>query len=267
MAKVKAVAVSQPIAENPAVQEVAALMEANNMPGAKAFADVIGQVTAMEQHLADMVKELSTMRAELAEAQRQNHPLKNALQKAVVALQANILDLRDKLTALKRDIANGCRDLLAATREKGLSALRNIADFLKLRPALEAVRGDIDKAIRADNRAIAMIENVSAEYHKAGRAVKNIGRAVVGKEAIQEAKAPGRISKALQAPARADRRCLEAMGRCVDKAIGAVGRLEQTRHREPVMQTIEKLEAQIKQAQKVTPVRVRSRPEPAHADR
>ena len=178
---------AQPIAENEYVRELLALMKANKMPGAKDLAAVIGQVTAMERHMADMVQELATMREELAEAQRQNHPIINALQKAVIALQAQVLEMRERIAVMKLDIVNGCRDALTAVRDKGLSALRNVADFFKLRPALEAVRGNIDKGIREDDRAISMIANISAEYHKAGRAVKNIGRAVVGKETIAEA--------------------------------------------------------------------------------
>jgi TolA-binding protein len=259
------VALSPPIAENEYVQELLALMNANKIPGVKDMIAAIGQVTAMEQHLADMVKELATMRAELAEAQRQNHPIKNALQKAVITMQGNILDLRDKLNALKHDIVTGCKAALTATREKGLSALRGIANFFSVKPALENLRGDIEKAIREDDRAITRIEKVSAEYHKAGLAITNVARAVAGKDAKDEVKPMGNLAKAIAAPLRADRACARAMGRCVDKAIGAVARLEQTERKPPIMETIEKLDAEIKAAQRVTPVRVRA--EPVHADR
>ncbi len=258
---------AQPLAENKDVQELLALMKANRIPGAKDLIAAIGQVTAMEKHLANMGKELATMRAELAEAQRQNHPIKTALQSAVITLQGNMLDLREKLAALKREIVGGCREALTAVRDKGLSALRNITSFLRLRPALESMRGDIEKAIQQDSAAIAKIEAVSVEYHKAGQAVVNIGRIAAGKEAKQEAKSPGTLSKALQAPLRADRRCLMAMGRCVDRAIGAMGRLEQTPRREPVMETLDKMERKAHEAQRDAPERGRSRPAPAHADR
>jgi hypothetical protein len=254
---------SPPITQNKDVAALLSLLEANHMPGAEDLRGVIRQVGRIEQHLGDMVKELGAVREQLAEAQRQNHPIRNALQKAVTVMQGNLLDLRDKLGALKQDIAAGCKSALEAAHDKGLSALRGIAKAFNLRPALEALRGDIEKAIEADTRSIRRIETVSAEYHKAGRAVKNIARAAAGIDIRDEVKPMGVLAKAATAPLRADRHCALMMGNCVNRAIGAIGRLERTGHKEPVMETIEKLDGQIKAAQKDMPARVRSRPEPA----
>jgi hypothetical protein len=257
--------VSPPIAENPDVKQLLELMQANKLPGAKDLITVVGQVTSMEKHLADMLKELAAMRLELAEAQRLNHPVKNALRNAIVVMQGNILDLRDKLTALKQDIAVGCRDALAAVHDKGISALRNISDFIKLRPALEAMRGNIDMAIGQDSRSINKIEAASVEYHRAGLHIVNIARVAAGKEVMREPKAPGVLSKALQAPILVDRACLYAMGQCVDKALGTVERLKATERKEPVMDTLNKMERKGQEAQRDVPSRDRGTP--AHDDR
>jgi len=267
MGRPKKAAQAAPIAENRHVKELLSVMEANNMPGAKDLLAVIGQVGAMENHLADMVKELATLRRELAEAQRQNHPIKTALQKAVIVLQAQVLELRDNLAGLKRDIIDGCKNALEAFHEKGLSALRNLADFFKLRPGLEAIRENIDRGISENSAAIARIEAVSNEAHQAGRHIANIGRTMAGKEPIPDAKPPGKLTYALTAPLRADRALLAAMRGNVDKAIGAVKRLEKAERKPPIMETIKKLDAEIQQAQKDAPVRDRQRPAPDHADR
>jgi hypothetical protein len=258
-------AVSPPIADNPDVKQLLDLMQANKLPGAKDLITVVGQVTSMEKHLADMLKELAAMRLELAEAQRQNHPLKNALRNAVIVMQSNVLDLRDKLTALKQDIAVGCRDALAAVHDKGISALRGITDFIKLRPALEAMRGNIDMAIGQDSRSINKIEAASVEYHRAGLHIVNIARVAAGLETKQEPKAPGVLAKALQAPLLVDRACLYGMGQCVDKALGAVERLKDTERKEPVMDTLKKMEQKVQEAQRDAPSRDRG--SPTHDDR
>jgi len=253
--------------ENKHVQELLSVLEANNMPGAKDLLAVIGQVGAMEKHLADMVKELAALRQELAEAQRKNHPVKTALQNAVKTLEANIAALRERLDTIKQNVIDGCKNALEAFHEKGLSAFRNLADFFKLRPGLEAMRDNLDKSIKLDERTIAQIEAVSVKYHEAGRHLQNAGRAIVGKELIQEAKPAGKIAKTFTAAIRADRACCNAMRQCVDKAIGAVARLEKTERKPPIMETIEKLDKEIQQAQKDAPVRDRQRPAPDHADR
>jgi len=249
------------IAENDYVKQLLEVMESNNMPGAKDLQAAVYQVTAMEKYLADMVSELGAMRRELAEAQRMNHPIQTALSKAVVTLQAQALDIRDKLSGLKQNIVVGCKNALEAFQEKGLSALRNIADFLKIRPALESLQKDIDKAIHQDNAAINRIEKISTEYHEAGRHLKNIGRAIAGKEAIQQANPPGRFAKALTASIRADRACCMAMRGCVGKAIGAVERLENTERKPPIKDTIERLNQEIAQAGREAPSLQRSVPE------
>ena len=252
---------AEPLLENEHVKELLSIMEANNVPTMKDLLTVLNQVGAMEQQLENAVKELAAMRRDLAEAQAQNHPIKNALQNAVIIMQGQVLDLRDKLAELKQNIIDGCKNAVAAFKEKGLSALRNIADFFKIKPGLEALHENLNKSIKLDERAIAKIGAVSAEYHEAGRHLKNMGRALVGKEAIAAAKAPGRLAAAIAAPYRAERACLVVARRHVTAAIGAVARLEQTAERKPpIMETIQKLNDQIAQAKKDGPAVERPRP-------
>ncbi len=249
-----------PIAENEQVKELLALMQTNSLPGAKDLLAVIGQVSAMENHLAKMVNELAAMRRELAEAQRQNHPLKAAMQKTVIAMQAHALDVRDRLAALKGNIVDGCKGALSAVREGGLSALRHAAAFFPLRPALRAVQATLERGIRHDEAALAKIEAASAEYHKAGLHVKNMGRAMRGKAAIQHARPMGALAKAFAAPIRADRACNMAMRACAGKALAGLARLEKAQRKPPVMETIQQFNEQIAQAQKAAPAAERPRP-------
>lgn len=256
----KSMTQSMPIAGNEYVSELLNILEANNMPGAKDLLTVVNQISTMEKQYSNILTQLSVMREELAEAQRQNHPIKTALQKAVIVMQAQALELRDNLNGLKREIINCCKNAVTAFKEHGLSALRNIAEYIKIRPGLELLRGNIDNGIKQNEATIAKIEAVSAEYHEAGRHIKNIGRAIVGKDAVTEAKVSGNFAKAVKAPFRADRACLVAMRKCVNAAIGAVARLEKTERKPPIMETIEKFNEQIAQTQKDAPERERLRP-------
>ena len=246
-------AISLLIAGNDDVTALLNILEANDMPSAKDLLSTINQVSAMEKHLAAMVAELGNMRRELAEAQRINHPIKNAMQKAVITVQAQVLDLRDKLDAVKQEIIIGCKTALDALSNQGLSALRNLSDFFKIRPGLEALQKDIDRAIRQDEVAISIIEKISTRYHEAGMHLANTGRALTGKEAIQKAKPIGKIAKAFMAPIRADRACCMAMSKCVNKAIGAVGRMEKTEHLPPIKETLKKHNKEMEQARRDAP--------------
>lgn len=204
------------------------------------------------------------MRQELKTAQEQNHPVKNALQKAVIAMQGQVLDLRDKLAELKLQVIDGCKNAVAAFKEQGVTALDNVARFFKIRPLLETMRGELDKSIQFDDKAIAKIEAISAEYHQAGRHLKNIGRAMLGKESIQEAKTTGRLAKTILAPYRAERSCLSSMKKSVETAIGSFARLED-RAKPSIKKSIEKHSEQSAQDKK--DASAPERPRPANAER
>jgi len=251
-----------PVMENEHVKELLGIMVENNIPSHKDLLAVLNQVGAMERQLDAAVTELAAMRRELAEAQAQNHPVKTAMQKAVIAMQGQVLDLRDKLAELKQNVIDGCKNAVAAFKEKGVAALDNIARFFKVKPILENMRDALTDNIKFDDKAIAKIEAVSAEYHEAGRHIKNMGRAFVGKETVTEAKAPGKVAAAVAVPYRAGRSCLVSMKKSVEAAIKNMERLEErAAERKPsIKKTMQELNAQIAQAGKSAPAPERPRP-------
>ena len=229
---------SQPIVDNAYVKELLAALQAHQAPGYQEFAEVIGHVTEMERRLADAVEELKTVRQELQEVQ--SHTLKASLQKTSQALESSVASMRQRLAALKQNIVEGCKNALTEFKAHGASALDGIARFFHIKPALESMRSSMDASIRTDDKAIAKIEAFSAEYHEAGRHLKNMGRALRSKEAVQEAKGVGRLAKTIQAPYRAERACMVAAKKCVEKALDSLTRLEQSAQRKPsVLKTMQ----------------------------
>lgn len=99
---------SQPIAENEQVKELLALLKDNNTPGYEEFSKLIEHVTGMEQRLLEATEELKAVRQEMQGLQ--NHSLKDALQKSYTAMEANISVMRHRLSELKGQIINGCRN-------------------------------------------------------------------------------------------------------------------------------------------------------------
>lgn len=265
MAKTKTTV--EPIMDNEHVKELLAILKENNSPSTKDFLSVLNQVGAMEKQLESAVKELAAMRQELKIAQEQNHPVKTALQKAVIVMQGQVLDLRERLAELKQSIIDGCKSAIAAFKEKGISALDNVARFFKVRPILESMRYILTKDIQVDDRAIARIEAISTEYHQAGRHLKNMGRAMLGKEALQEVKQPGKLAAVISAPFRAERSCFAAMKQGTDKALGAISRLEEraAEKKPSIRETIATHNETIAQAKKDAPAA--QHPHPANAER
>ena len=140
---------SQPIAENEQVKELLALLKDNNTPGYEEFAKLIEHVTGMEQRLLEATEELKAVRQEMQGLQ--NHSLKDALQKSYTAMEANISVMRHRLSELKGQIINGCRNILADFRERGTVALNGITQFLHVRPVLESIQSAAEKSMQASN--------------------------------------------------------------------------------------------------------------------
>lgn len=248
-----------PILENEHVQELLAILRENNVPSTQDFLAVLNQVGAMEKQLDTAVKELTAMRQELKTAQEQNHPVKTALQKAVISMQGQVLDLRDKLSELKKTVIEGCKSAVIEFKEKGIAALDNIVRFFKVRPILEAMRDMLTENIQYDDKAIAKMEAISTEYHQAGRHLKNMGRTMLGREAAQEVKQPGKLAAVISAPFRAERSHFAAMKKSVEAAISNLSRLEE-RAKPSIQKTIQTHKEQIAQAEKAAPAIERPRP-------
>ena len=157
-------------------------------------------VEELEQQLAGTMEQLAAMRQDLQEMQKS--PLKYALQKTVHALEEKAEALRGQIAALKENIIEGCKQALAGFKEQGTAALDNLARFFHLRQGLASMQKTTESAIQLDNQAIKKIEAVSAEYHEAGKHLKNVGRTLMGKEAVQEAKPMGKLEKPSPPPTR-----------------------------------------------------------------
>jgi len=250
-----------PIMTNENVTELLKILRDNNAPTMRDFMAMLNQVAAMEKQYAAMTNELAAMRRDLAEAQKHNHPVKDTLQKAVTALQAQALELRDKLAALKDNIITGCKNAIEAFKDKGVAALDGIARFFHIKPLLEGIRNNAAANIAADDRAIAKIEAISTEYHETGKHLKNIGRAMIGKDTVQDAKPVGKLAHAFEAPYKLNRKINVSMKKSVESAIGAMARLEaKAAERKPsIKKTIEENNKKVEREKAERPPPVRAR--------
>ena len=176
------------LAENSYVKELLTVLKENPSPSSQDFMEMVAHVGELENRLAEAVDELKTMRQELQKVQSRS--LKAVLQRSCKALESNISSMRQRLSELKDHIVTGCKNALAAFKEHGTVALDGIGRFFHVKPMLESMKKAVNNSINVDNKAIDKIQAFSAEYHQAGRHLKNMGRTLIGKEPIQEVKAP-----------------------------------------------------------------------------
>jgi hypothetical protein len=217
---------SKSLANDPSVKELLAILGENGV-SARELLGAIGSVTRMEQELNAALKGLAAIQGELTKMREErDHPVKALVEKASRSLSSKVKGLCAKVKAIKDGIISGCKRAVEAFKAKGASALNNLAEFFDVKRSLLAQKEEITACIEQAKASIVKIEAVSEQYHAAGRALRNIGRVIQGKEPIAELKPNGALARLIEAPYRNELTNLSRSLRSVDRALASLGRLE-----------------------------------------
>lgn len=216
------------VEENKHVKDLSDFLSKNGMKNeAQGLAEVFNHICSMERDLGKAVSDLTAMRQELSVMRdEQNHPIKTMLHKAADGLMAQLKSLLKLIVALKDKIIGVCKQTVEAVKDQGIIAANGIVGALNIKGDLESARNRINDVIAYNEKKIANIETAAAEYHSAGRAIKNLGRIFVGKEPIPDIKPNGKLAKLLQAPMRSEIKSLKRSLARTNKAIAQIGKLE-----------------------------------------
>jgi len=188
---------------------------------------LLGHVSDMEDFAKQSEGRIADMKCQLEEMREiQNHPVKNALRNAIKSLEASVAAMKVHIAELKADIIDGCKNAVAAFKENGIGALDKLASFFRIKSGLLAIKNNIVSDINVVDRAIARNEAFSREHYKAGNALKNMLRIVIGKEPVDAKKEAGKLAKILNAPNYAHKTCLLAIKNAVDASLGKLAQLE-----------------------------------------
>lgn len=214
------------LADNEYVKELFAIMQKNGKDTA-GLATLLNHVSEIENFMIRAEDKITDMKLQLAEIKEiQNRPIKATLQNTIKTLEVKVAEGRERLAELKANIIEGCKNAVAAFKEKGAAVLNNLAAFFDIKNHLQDWKKNIDVAIKADDKAIAKIKAFSIEYHSAGRAIKNMARVAIGKEPLDIKKESGKLAKALAAPYKAHKSALISLGKSMNKAIAKLEQLE-----------------------------------------
>ena len=244
-------AMETPINEMEHVRELLGLLMENGTPGGRELKELVSHIYGMERQLAGAVEELEAMRRKMQEAQ--DRSLKNVLLKGCKAVEGNVDALRRRLAELKGQIAEGCKKILEDFKERGVVALNGVLQFLRLKPALEAVRDAAEKSAHASERAVFRVDAFSTEFHEAGRHLKNMGRSIQGKPTDAAAKENGRIAMAFKSTLKRGQSFLSAVSRKADRSLGLLAGIEQAADRRPSVLKAMKEQAEKAGSEKAKP--------------
>jgi hypothetical protein len=216
-----------PLMENEYVQQLFSVMQENERD-TSGLSALLGHVSEMENFVKRAEDKIADMKSQLAEMKEvQNHPVKTALQSAIRSLENKVAEVKEQLATLKSNIVLGCKNAVEAFKDKGVAALDKLASFFRVKGALKAIDRSAEQAIKNCDKSVSNINAFANEYHSAGRAIKNMGRVLIGKEPIDAKKEAGKLSKAIAAPYKAQKAVMTGLKDAADKAIAAVDRLSE----------------------------------------
>jgi len=214
--------------QNEYVQELFSILN-NNGRDTSGLSALIGHVSEMENFVKRAEDKIADMKSQLAEMKEaHSHPVKTALQKAIKSLENTVAVMKERIADLKAGIIEGCKNAVAAFKEKGIAALDKLASFFHIKGAFKALDKGAKENVAVCDKSIAHTTAYYAEFYKASRAIRNMGRIIIGKEPLPSQSETRRLEKAATAPCRAEKAINLKISELANSAIKRLEQLETT---------------------------------------
>ena len=181
----------------------------------------------MSRQFEAVSQELQEVKAQLA---HEKQPAVKKIMEGVATNLENKVDwARNMLAGLRERITDCARNAVENFKEAGVSALDKAVSAMGVKNVLESLQEHISGMISDTKQNIEKVENIGHELRSVGGHLKNVGRAVIGKEALAvDGGQEGRFQSVVLAPMRATQSLLTNMNNATLAAIGGVEHLEQT---------------------------------------
>lgn len=184
----------------------------------------------IEENFFSVLEELDTVKAQLAQVQQtpQTKEVRHTLADLMQNLQEQANHLQEQIHSMKTRLNEKAAQLVQNFKDQGVTALNHVCEFLGVKENLTQMRESLLQSAKEMQGSMDKIDQVAGELRAATTHVKNVGRAIVGKEA-QEVVQPkeGGFFYQMKRPYRAMQDfCLKNAGK-IEKDIHKIENLEQ----------------------------------------
>ena len=211
-----------------AIEQLLKLLEENGRQGQAAnLSQLLWYMDSMSRQFDILHQELQEVKAQLA--QEKQPAVQKIMEGVVTNLENKVEWARDILAGLRERIMDCAKNAVENFKEAGVSALDRAVSAMGVKKTLEALHEHISGMISGTKRHIEQIEQLGHELRSVGGHLKNAGRAVTGKEALEvNGGQEGRFQSTVLSPLRTAQNLLVKMNNTTRAAIGSVERLEQS---------------------------------------
>ena len=216
-----------PIGEQEHLKEFFKLLSQNGQQQeATEFSSLVTQLNQMEKQYTAVLSELKAVREQLESIQ--DNGIKATVTKSVSSAQQKVEQAKDQLGHIRTSLSDMVKQTLAAVKQHGISALNKAADFMGIKAALNDMRDNLNASISDTQKSIDRINAVGSELHALNEHGKNLGRALIGKEAAEltQRNEDKGVLAAIAKPLKKSKAMLEGMEKGVTRALQSIDRLE-----------------------------------------
>lgn len=216
-----------PIGEQEHLKEFFKLLSQNGQQQeASELSSLVTQLNQMEKQYTAVLSELKAVREQLESIQ--DNGIKATVTKSVSSAQQKVEQAKDQLGHIRTSLSDMVKQTLAAVKQHGISALNKAADFMGIKAALNDMRDNLNASISDTQKSIDRINAVGSELHALNEHGKNLGRALIGKEAAEltQRNEDKGVLAAIAKPLKKSKAMLEGMEKGVTRALQSIDRLE-----------------------------------------
>lgn len=206
--------------EDPDIQElllVLGMFERRNE--SKNLTELCKHLDKISQTMEQVMPEIFSMKEQIRQM-NEKKSLKDSLSETVEKLGEQVQVMKARLYDIRQEIKDKSKEVVHGVLNKGISGIRQMADFLGIKDKLVAMKRSAENNLVKTEEAITRMEQAAGQARQAMVDVKNIGRSLSGKE-MAELNPEKRhvVEQAVTSPMKAHCNFISAIIGQIDKAI------------------------------------------------
>lgn len=144
---------------------------------------LVGYIDGMEEKLSQMMDEMKEMRLEVGKLHDKG--IRARCSQLADTVEGKVRQTKVMVSTAKENLISSAKQMVQTFREKGRSALCHAVQALRIPAVLSRMERGFSHASQAMEQCAGKLDMIREELHQAGGHMKNAGRALAGKEALE----------------------------------------------------------------------------------
>ncbi|BDF47772.1 hypothetical protein CE91St56_48950 [Lachnospiraceae bacterium] len=170
--------------DHPQIIDLISVLEQNGLQKQKEEVQaLVGYIDGMEEKLSQMMDEMKEMRLEVGKLHDKG--IRARCSQLVDTVEGKVRQTKVMVSTAKENLISSAKQMVQTFREKGRSALCHAAQALRIPSVLSRMGRGFAHAEKSMGQLAVRLDAMREELHQAGGHIKNAGRALAGKEALE----------------------------------------------------------------------------------